>query len=227
MRIVKSYSQNREDEIIAGLLAEGPGTVLDIGAHDGEFCSNSLAFFEAGWHGVFVEPSPAPLSRLVQRYGREERATVIGAIVKATEGSGVALFWDSLGDGVSTIDPVHRNKWSAGNRVKFAEVILPTLPIDWVFGNISAMFPPLRLLSIDVEGKGNLDLLSRFADIREGEPGTAAGEYATRRAREVEAVIVEREEGQASVTAIAGVLARIGFEIVVITSENVVARKAQ
>lgn len=53
------HSAHGEDGIIRALV-EKLGIEQDwcceFGAHDGTFCSNTLALVERGWHGLFIEP---------------------------------------------------------------------------------------------------------------------------------------------------------------------------
>ena len=54
------YSQHGEDMFIMSLLNDGlriEKTVLDIGAADGKFFSNSRMFLEEGWRGILIEPN--------------------------------------------------------------------------------------------------------------------------------------------------------------------------
>lgn len=54
------YSQHGEDMFIMSLIESGQfihRTVLDIGAADGKFFSNSRMFLEDGWRGVLIEPN--------------------------------------------------------------------------------------------------------------------------------------------------------------------------
>ena len=64
-----SYAQNFEDVLLWRLLHDVErGQYLDIGAQDPVFDSVSLAFYNAGWRGLHVEPTPAYAAR-----GREAR----------------------------------------------------------------------------------------------------------------------------------------------------------
>jgi hypothetical protein len=54
---MNTYSQNREDLIIAEYFGDFKGTLLSIGENDGRTFSNALAFIELGWQAHLVEPS--------------------------------------------------------------------------------------------------------------------------------------------------------------------------
>ncbi len=52
-----SYSQNKEDLKILKYFKDKVGTLLEIGANDGSFLSNSRLLIENGWSAHLVEPS--------------------------------------------------------------------------------------------------------------------------------------------------------------------------
>jgi FkbM family methyltransferase len=64
------YGQNREDEIINGLIvskygSDFKGCILDLGANDGITLSNSRYFIENGWKGVLIEAGKSPYEKLM------------------------------------------------------------------------------------------------------------------------------------------------------------------
>lgn len=66
-----TYSQNREDLIIAKYFGDFKGSLLDIGANNGVTFSNSRLLIENGWAGVLIEPSLA-FDRLQELYKDNE-----------------------------------------------------------------------------------------------------------------------------------------------------------
>ena len=57
---IVSFAQNFEDVLLWRALGDvEQGRYLDIGAQDPVADSVSLAFYNAGWRGVHVEPTPA------------------------------------------------------------------------------------------------------------------------------------------------------------------------
>ncbi len=55
----KSYSQEGEDMILADLLlGQSEGYYVDIGAFHPTKYSNTKYFYDLGWHGINIEPSP-------------------------------------------------------------------------------------------------------------------------------------------------------------------------
>lgn len=69
---MNSYSQFSEDKLIAELFAK-IGTenhwCFEVGAADGRWLSNTLAFREQGWDAVLAECDPEPAAKLLQEFG--------------------------------------------------------------------------------------------------------------------------------------------------------------
>ncbi len=98
--MLTSHAQNFEDVILWRVLKNvETGFYIDIGAQDPVTDSVSLAFYEKGWKGVHVEPSPAYAD--VLRKNRPDEV-VIEAIVG--EQSGNIRFYEIAGTGLSTAD---------------------------------------------------------------------------------------------------------------------------
>lgn len=77
------YSQHNEEEVILDFFGNAKGKFLDVGAHDGETHSNTLALAERGWAGVLMEPGHDAYEALWRRYAKMgnpvTRTTVCGA----------------------------------------------------------------------------------------------------------------------------------------------------
>jgi len=62
-----SYAQNSEDVLLYRALRDVErGCYIDVGAADPVFDSVTLAFYQRGWRGINLEPSPAPFKRLME-----------------------------------------------------------------------------------------------------------------------------------------------------------------
>lgn len=150
------YSQNGEDVLVAQWLPE-VGTLLDIGANDGEHYSNSRRFMENGWVGVFVEPDPTNLHQLRALYsGTTANAYIIAAAVVPNR------YLDDIVDiypserypgvgGCLDLWPTHRKKW--GNSAQFGA------PVSTRAIRADDLCPAqaFDLVSLDIEG-GNVDV---------------------------------------------------------------------
>ena len=95
---LKSYAQNFEDVILKRCFREvEAGFYIDIGACDPVVDSVSLAFYELGWRGIHVEPSPA-WSREI-RLARPDEVVIEAAV---TSRQGPIEFHAIPGTGLST-----------------------------------------------------------------------------------------------------------------------------
>ena len=95
-----SYAQNFEDVLLWRALGHiESGFYIDIGAQDPVVDSISLSFYERGWRGVHVEPTPAYAQAL-----REARPDE--TVLQAAIGNEQALipFFEIPGTGISTGD---------------------------------------------------------------------------------------------------------------------------
>ncbi|QJD98323.1 FkbM family methyltransferase [Mucilaginibacter robiniae] len=79
-----SYSQDGEDMILRSLLAESipnfndyRGFYIDIGAHHPYRFSNTMHFYELGWQGINIEPTPAAM-QLFEQYRKRDVNLNIG-----------------------------------------------------------------------------------------------------------------------------------------------------
>lgn len=149
------YSQYGEEEVLNALLEKHQiktGTFLDIGAYDGKTFSNTRALAERGWSGVLVEPAPGPLEALLKLYEGNPRVAIVGAVISASGSRDLIWFWDASGDGLSTTETKHRQKWQAAmDRVgnKFRMFCTIQIPV-W---DLLSMFPhTYDVVSIDTEG---------------------------------------------------------------------------
>jgi len=72
-----SYAQNHEDVLLARLFPPGlAGFYVDVGANDPLTHSITKYFYDAGWHGVNVEPAHHPFERLAAARERDVNLNV-------------------------------------------------------------------------------------------------------------------------------------------------------
>ncbi len=120
------YSQNNEEEVVAGYFAGRTGRVLDIGANDGVTFSNSRALLLAGWSGVLLEPSPAANAKLFNLYAEMDSVICCSCGIAEQIGtrtlhqSGVYNNEGDISGLLSCIDPAEKARW--GEQVSFTEV---------------------------------------------------------------------------------------------------------
>lgn len=140
-----SYAQNFEDVILMRALKHvEKGVYVDIGAHDPVENSVSLAFYERGWRGVHVEPSPRAAESL--RLARPDEMTIEAACTTRSGPIEISLVGDTgLTTGKPEFAQLHsQSGWKLEN-VKVATVTLE---------NVLSQFEKsdVHWLKIDVEG---------------------------------------------------------------------------
>lgn len=140
-----SHAQNFEDVILWRVLGHVQnGHYIDVGAQDPVTDSVSLAFYERGWRGVHIEPSPQYANKL--RLARPDETVLQVALGRQ---AGVLEFFGVPDTGLSTSNSLIAEQLRAqGRRVEKISVSVMTL--DAV---MTAMHEKdVQWLKIDVEG---------------------------------------------------------------------------
>lgn len=120
------------------------GFYIDIGAQDPIVDSVSKVFYEHGWRGIHVEPTPHYAELLRQQRPND---VVIQAAVGTTHG--VIQFFEIPGTGISTADQgIAARHRSHG--IKVREITVPAVTLAAIFE--AADSPDIHWLKIDVEG---------------------------------------------------------------------------
>jgi len=150
-----SHAQNFEDVLLWRALRDVKnGRYIDIGAQDPVVDSVSLAFYEAGWRGIHIEPSPNYASEL--RKARPDE-TVIEAAV--TDTAGPIEFFEIESTGISTgrsdIADHHLKSGFSPRRI-----LTPTVRLDELLKLIDG---DVHWLKVDVEGM-EADVLRSWGD---------------------------------------------------------------
>jgi FkbM family methyltransferase len=137
-----SYAQNFEDVLLWRALHDVlEGRYIDIGAHHPVVDSVSLAFYNAGWRGLHVEPIPFHAALL--RDARPEEAVVQAAV---TDEPGPILFYElsGLSSGCKEIADHHARSGHIAH-----QMFVPTVRLEQLLRKIDA---EIHWLKIDVEG---------------------------------------------------------------------------
>ena len=142
-----SYAQNGEDIVLWRALKHiTNGTYVDVGAADPENSSVTKAFYDRGWSGVNVVPSPAFAKRLQEQRPRD-RTFQCGASDRTEE----ADFYVVDDTGLSTLDAsLVPSINERGFEATAMRVQLRTL--DDILDEAGYEERPIHFLKIDVEG---------------------------------------------------------------------------
>ena len=145
MTALVSYAQNFEDVMLwRALSGVEHGRYVDIGAQDPLVDSVSQLFYEHGWRGVNVEPTPHYAELL--RSARPEDVIVQAALdAKA----GTLQFYEFPDTGLSTSDRQIAEQ-HIKNGFRAQEIVVPCITLDEVFRRESGK--EIHWLKIDVEG---------------------------------------------------------------------------
>lgn len=141
---VLSYAQNFEDVMLWRAVGDVErGQYLDIGAQDPVVDSVSLAFYEAGWRGVHVEPTAAYAAKL--RAARPDEIVIEAAV---SESAGPIEFYEIANTGISTgrsdIAEHHRKSGFEAH-----PILAPTIRLDSLLGTMEG---DVQWMKVDVEG---------------------------------------------------------------------------
>ncbi|MYM68828.1 FkbM family methyltransferase [Pseudoduganella sp. FT55W] len=141
-----SYAQNAEDVLLWRALKHVPaGFYIDVGANDPEEHSVTKAFYDAGWHGINVEPMPSYHEVFLQARPRDINLAVACG---AQEGS-ITLYDTPSVNGWASTDA----STAQAHRAEGIDVVEVQVPLRTLSG-ICAEYAPqqIHFLKIDVEG---------------------------------------------------------------------------
>lgn len=152
---MRTYSQNSEDLLIYSYFKGKTGTLLEIGANDGQTLSNSKLLIDSGWVGHLVEPG-STFQQLEYLHKGNERvhcynfaigSKFVDAMTFYESGCHVVGGTDS--GLVSSLDFDETERWRKSG-VEFTEKQVKVVDFDkfwWLAGE-----PMFDFVSIDVEG---------------------------------------------------------------------------
>ena len=132
-----------------GLRADG--MFVEVGAFDGQTCSNTSFLADLGWHGLYIEPVPAFAEMCAARHRGNAGVQVANCAIGETE----KLIELHIGSVLTTADPAMK---AAYGQIDWAQSLLQgrTIPVKQVplATVLRAAGMPKRfdLLVVDVEG---------------------------------------------------------------------------
>lgn len=126
-------------------------TVVDVGANDGFFSSNSYPFIVRGWRGLLIEPHPEAFQKAKQLHRRRQQVSLLNAACSDQDGAldlqllagddgGSHSFLGSPAPGHQPATPARAESFRV--QVRRLEALLAEFQIPPDFG----------LLTIDTEG---------------------------------------------------------------------------
>lgn len=142
-----SYAQNREDVLLARCFPGPVGFYVDLGAGHPIGHSVTKWFYEQGWNGISIEPSPQ-FFRLIQA----DRPRDLNLNIAISDTVGEFTFYEIEHlVGCSTLMPeVAAQLRTKGHNV--VEYTVPTITLAQLFEDYTQGDRPVEFLKIDVEG---------------------------------------------------------------------------
>lgn len=130
--------------------------IVDVGAHDGSFLSNSSPFIGAGWEALLVEPAPGPFATLQETYRDTPNVRCINAACSDYEGTAKLWIGNDGDNGTNSTLSTDTNDWFSATRSdRSIEVTVRTLTELCREHGVPERFP---ILLVDAEGM-DLDVL--------------------------------------------------------------------
>jgi FkbM family methyltransferase len=141
-----SYAQNAEDVLLYRALGNiERGCYVDVGAADPVFDSVTCAFYQRGWRGINLEPSPVPFKRLAKI--RHEDINLNLAI---GDGEGTTAFFVVQGADILSTAVPGQMAALAGQGYNARQIEVPVRPLAAVLEEHAV--GTIHFLKIDVEG---------------------------------------------------------------------------
>ena len=141
-----SYAQNYEDVMLRRAFKDiKKGFYIDVGANDPVIDSVTKAFYDAGWHGINIEPVTEWFNKL-----QEARSNDTNLKLACGTKKGQNTIYDVVGTGLSTMDKSIADKHE--NELDF-EIKKEKIKVDSLT-NICKQYAnqDIHFLKIDVEG---------------------------------------------------------------------------
>ena len=121
------------------------GFYIDVGANDPEADSVTKLFYDAGWHGVNVEPSPTWFRRLV-----EQRPRDVNLQVAVSDQPGELTFYNHAAGGLGTTVKDIAESHRANHELPMEALTVKAMTLTEICETYAP--PVIHFLKIDVEG---------------------------------------------------------------------------
>jgi FkbM family methyltransferase len=142
-----TYSQNREDLILAGILRNvAVGFYVDVGANHAEFFSVTKLFYDKGWSGINIEPNESLHAELSAQRPRD-----VNVRAGISSQSGSLTFRSYLLDGLSTFSSDLKGVYECLGWSGYHDSIVEVVTLSEVLRSHRPS-GEIHFLKIDVEG---------------------------------------------------------------------------
>lgn len=128
------------------------GCVIEVGAYDGQYLSNSSCLIEKNWSGVLIEPVPHLAEACRIRYSKNENVVVCELAIGSTSGKSQITYMDTMSSMSSALTEEYKTKRWANESLRMSrelDIIVDTLNNVLELNGIS---PEFEVLIVDVEG---------------------------------------------------------------------------
>lgn len=145
---VTSWSIQREDmQLLRALhgVSHEVGFYIDVGANAPDEHSDTKVFYDHGWHGINIEPSPHWYKRLV-----EERPRDINIHAAASDKPGSVLLFDHPNGGLGTLNETFADRHETEHNIPKVGVSVESVTLTSVCDQHAPK--DIHFLKIDVEG---------------------------------------------------------------------------
>jgi FkbM family methyltransferase len=143
-----SYAQAKEDIHLFRALSgvdHDVGFYIDVGAWDPEIDSVTKLFYDRGWRGINVEPSPKWFARLAERRPRD-----INLQAAVSDVPGEIAYYEHTDGGLGTTVERIADRHVADGRLRKKTLTVKTLTLTQICGDYAPK--DIHFLKIDVEG---------------------------------------------------------------------------
>lgn len=141
-----SYSQEGEDVIISSIFDRvRKGFYVDVGAHHPKRFSNTYAFYQRGWAGINIDPTPGCMALFERMRPRD-----INLEVGVALGSGSKRLFMFEEGALNTFDPELAEERREAGWPFLRQVSVWTRPLSSILREHCR--EPLQFMSVDAEG---------------------------------------------------------------------------
>jgi len=157
------YGQEGEDAVLNAFLQDhssGKGFFVDIGAHHPVRFSNSWRFYQQGWRGINIDPTPGSMA-IFEDLRSEDINLELAVSVK----EGKRKFFCYNEPALNGIDNDRTVELRETHYRLEAVVDVPTRPLAGILNEAAHLFLHPNFISIDVEGHEMEVLMSNNWDL--------------------------------------------------------------